>query len=319
MKDLFPILKQRQEEGKDSVLITIVEGSGSLPRTAGAYMIVGEEGRICGTIGGGNLEFQCIQIGQKKVGSNEVYVESYNLDNQKAATLGMVCGGNAKVLFYGICATDEDAKTWIETGWKASMDKQSFCLLLPLEAGLPKIRFDEIDAYEGVVTLDDKKQYYAQTVSYDGRVIIFGGGHLTQETVPVLDHLGFRCVVVEDRDDFLKEKLFPKAEERIKADFHDLASYLTVGKDDYICIMTRGHVLDLDAERFALNTDAKYIGVVGSKKKTAYVNEKLKSYGFTDEQLNRVVTPIGVSIQAQTPAELAISIAAQLIQVRANN
>jgi len=82
-------------------------------------------------------------------------------------------------------------------------------------------------------------------------------------------------------------------------------------------VVTRGHRCDADVERFALRTPASYIGVVGSKRKTRYVREKLASEGFTEEELDRVYAPIGIEIGSETPAEIAISIAAQLIQIRA--
>lgn len=85
---------------------------------------------------------------------------------------------------------------------------------------------------------------------------------------------------------------------------------------DYLVVVTRGHRCDADAEAFALRTGASYIGVVGSRRKTKYVREKLEAQGFTGEQLDSVYAPIGIEIGSETPAEIAISIAAQLIQIR---
>ena len=92
---------------------------------------------------------------------------------------------------------------------------------------------------------------------------------------------------------------------------------MEVKKEDYLVVVTRGHRCDADVERFALRTPAFYIGVVGSKRKTQYVREKLLAEGFTNEELDRVHAPIGIDIASETPAEIAISIAAQLIQIRA--
>ena len=96
-----------------------------------------------------------------------------------------------------------------------------------------------------------------------------------------------------------------------------LSDILEVKKEDYLVVVTRGHSCDADVERFALRTTASYIGVVGSKRKTQYVREKLLAEGFTNEELDRVHAPIGIDIASETPAEIAISIAAQLIQIRA--
>ena len=104
----------------------------------------------------------------------------------------------------------------------------------------------------------------------------------------------------------------------MEIDFQALEKSITVHPEDYIVIVTRGHLCDTDAERFALHTDAGYIGVVGSRRKAKIVYDKLVAEGFSQKQLSRVITPIGLDIGSETPAEIAVSIAAQMIQFRAN-
>ena len=111
--------------------------------------------------------------------------------------------------------------------------------------------------------------------------------------------------------------MFPGVQETKTVDFTALSQILEVKPEDYLVVVTRGHRCDADVERFALRTPASYIGVVGSKRKTRYVREKLASEGFTEEELDRVYAPIGIEIGSETPAEIAISVAAQLIQIRA--
>ena len=164
----------------------------------------------------------------------------------------------------------------------------------------------------------DGTQYYVERFNFDGKVYIFGGGHLAQEVVPVLSHLGFRCVVLDDREEFSKPELFTGAEEVLCVDFKDLANAVQITKNDYVAVMTRGHLHDADVERFVLKTPAHYIGVVGSRRKAKLTRETLRGEGFSNEQLDRIITPIGLEIGSETPAGIAISIAAQLIQVRAN-
>lgn len=317
MRELFEILDNRRKEKKDSMLVTIVEGSGSIPRTAGAYMAVGEEGYICGTIGGGNLEYQAVLTGKKLIAEKHNYLKEYDLGAGEAAELGMVCGGRAKVLFYYLSAEDNETKGLI-TGMVQALQQHKPCwLLLPLAEGRARIA-DKIDTRSHQLILElEGHTYYAENFSGDGKVYIFGGGHLAREVVPVLSHLGFRCVVADDREEFANKKQFPQAEQVEKVDFTRLEDIFTIEENDYIAIMTRGHLCDTDAERFALRTAAGYIGVVGSRKKTKYVREKLMAEGFTEKQLDRIVTPIGLDIGAETPAEIAVSIAGQLIQFRA--
>lgn len=151
-----------------------------------------------------------------------------------------------------------------------------------------------------------------------GRVFIFGGGHVAQALVPALAAVDFRCAVLEDRADFCLRELFPGAEEVRHIDMARALEEVPITSEDYVVIMTRGHRDDLLLQEQVLRTPARYIGVIGSRRKKAALFAQLRERGFTDADLERITTPIGLSIGAETPAEIAVSIAAQLIQVRAS-
>jgi len=168
------------------------------------------------------------------------------------------------------------------------------------------------------VQLDiDGRRYYSEPLVRPGGVCIFGGGHVAQELVPVLAHLGFRCTVMDDRPDFANPGMFPQAEEVITGDFSRISDFLTVTPNDYLVVMTRGHSFDYEVQVQAMRTGACYIGVIGSKSKAGIIAQKLSREGFSQEEINRVHSPIGINIASETQAEIAVSIAAQLIQVRA--
>ena len=150
-----------------------------------------------------------------------------------------------------------------------------------------------------------------------GRVYIFGGGHVSQKLVPALAAVEFRCVVLENRVEFCTPALFPEAEEVRLIDYAQAAQEVTLTGDDYVVVMTRGHRDDLLIQSQVMGTPVRYIGVIGSKRKTAAVTAALKEMGFQDEDFRRVHAPIGLPIRSETPAEIAVSITAQLILVRA--
>ena len=159
---------------------------------------------------------------------------------------------------------------------------------------------------------------FAEQISTSGRVYIFGGGHVAQELVPVLSHVGFRCVVMDDREEFTKPELFPGAEEVICGDLRKIGDYMSIGSNDFVCVMTRGHAYDTVVQAQVLRCRPTYCGVIGSAMKAAGVRKTLKEeYGLVDEELDLVTTPIGLAIKGETPAEIAISIAAQMILHRA--
>ncbi len=315
MEKIFLAIEEQLKMGKPCLLATIIASTGSTPRSSGAYMVVGEGGRICGTIGGGSLEYNVILQGQEQIVQQKNFIYEYTLTMEGSAELGMICGGTCTILYQYLSTDDlpliQDVLGIIES-------KEQYWLLLPVLKGKLQIwrGVSELKS-NGLIKIGDNP-YYVERFNFDGKVYIFGGGHLAQEVVPVLSHLGFRCVVLDDREEFSKPELFTGAEEVLCVDFKDLANAVQITKNDYVAVMTRGHLHDADVERFVLKTPAHYIGVVGSRRKAKLTRETLRGEGFSDEQLDRIITPIGLEIGSETPAEIAISIAAQFIQVRAN-
>lgn len=270
---LFQEIIRRLTQGESLVLVTVEASSGSTPRGEGAMMLVGGQGRIAGTIGGGAVEYRCEQIAQEALREGRSRVERFQLRPNEVQDLGMICGGDVEIGFRCLAGGDESAVAWA---------RAEQARLLP-----------------------------------PGRVYIFGGGHVAQALVPALAAVEFRCVVLEDREDFCRPALFPGVEETRFIRNDDPAVYQDITADDYIAVMTRGHKDDLTVQAHALKTPARYIGVIGSRRKTAAVFARLKEMGCTDADLARITTPIGLDIKAETPAEIAVSIAAQLIQLRA--
>ena len=315
MEKIFLAIEEQLKMGKPCLLATIIASTGSTPRSSGAYMVVGEAGRICGTIGGGRLEYNVILQGQEQIAQQKNFIYEYTLTMEGSAELGMICGGTCTILYQYLSANDLPL---VQEVLGVIASKEQFWLLLPVVEGKVQI-FQGASDYksDGLIKIGDNP-YYAERFNFDGKVYIFGGGHLAQEVVPVLSHLGFRCVVLDDREEFSKPELFTGAEGVLCVDFKDLVNAVQLTENDYVAVMTRGHLHDADVERFVLKTPAHYIGVVGSRRKAKLTRETLRNEGFSDEQLDRIITPIGLETGSETPAEIAISIASQFIQVRAN-
>ena len=150
-----------------------------------------------------------------------------------------------------------------------------------------------------------------------GRVYIFGGGHVAQALVPALTAVEFRCVVLEDRVDLCGSELFPGVEEVLLIDNSRVADFVELTEEDWVVIMTRGHKDDLLIQSQVMKAPVRYIGVIGSRQKTAAVTAKLRDMGFSNADFQKVWAPIGLPIRSETPAEIAVSITAQLILERA--
>lgn len=335
MKRLFEKMKQCILEGEDVVLATVIANSGSTPRGVGARMLVNQNGRIYGTIGGGAVEYKAEQLAGEIIKEKKSYIKGYKLAPNQVEDLGMICGGDVVVYFQFISAMDQgilslieciltsferDEDSWIitditgETAWSMGIYSKSLGVI-GLEMSCHEV--EPLLTNHAVQIKIGVKQCYVEPLMQSGKVIICGGGHIAQELVPVLTHVGFRCTVMDDREEFADKKLFPMAEQVMLCNFERIAESVNIMKNDYIVVVTRGHSHDFAVQEQVLRTDVGYVGVIGSRQKIAKTSARLLEAGIPQEAINRVHTPIGTEIKAETPAEIAISIAGELIMVRA--
>lgn len=147
-------------------------------------------------------------------------------------------------------------------------------------------------------------------------LIILGGGHVAKSVGELGKLLGYKVTVVDDREEFVSKERFPQADSRIYCNFDDLAERISPGPRSSVVIVTRGHQHDWTCLCQMLKYPVQYLGVIGSRKKVSILREKMLAQGYPEEECNRVYMPIGIDIGAQTPEEIAISIAAELIKVR---
>ena len=304
------------ESGNSLVLVTLIEQEGSAPRGVGAQMLVDASGRIAGTIGGGAIEGKAIRMGGELLEKKESAVQDFSLNLSSGTDLGMVCGGSVKAYFAYI---DGDAFAWKEAAEQVLFrfeNRLPGYVVLDLEQGTVLVRAkEEIDDSVGSGRLEGN--LFTLPIPLEERVILFGGGHVAQALVPILAGVGFSCIVFENRPEFADKSLFPAAHRVLLGDYKRVEDTLTLLETDYIVIMTNGHLHDLVLEEQLLRRKFAYIGVMGSHRKIAAVNEKLREAGISEEAISSVHTPIGLDILAVTPAEIAISVAAECIQVRA--
>ena len=146
---------------------------------------------------------------------------------------------------------------------------------------------------------------------------LFGGGHVGQALVPVLAGIDFRVTVLDNRKELANKKTFPLADEVIFADFSNIYERITLAPDDYVIIMTPGHQADYQVLEQVLRRKTRYVGCIGSRHKIARTQQLLREAGISEEAIVGVHSPIGLAIGAETPAEIAISIAAEMIRCRA--
>lgn len=310
LKPILRVALKEIEAGRPAVLVSILAAHGSTPRGAGAAMLVGAAGVLAGTIGGGALEHRAAEMALSSPSPRA----SFRLDNGEAAALGMVCGGSAELLFTPL----SEAALLRETLARLEAPRPGW-LLLPLDGGAPAcVAAGALPARAAGVEWEGRACLSLPLMA-EGRVFLFGGGHVALALAEVLQLLAYPHVVVDDRAEFSGAARFPHAIQALTSPFTALDTTLTdalaPGERDAICIMTRGHLADADGLRFALSTPAGYIGLMGSRSKRERVFRTLSEEGFSRVE-ERVRTPIGLPIGGETPAEIAVAIAAELIAYR---
>ena len=333
MKKIINTALNTLKGGKDAMLVSVIASSGSTPRGAGATMLVFRDERTVGTIGGGAVEYAAEQHAKELLEQKLSDTKGYNLSKNDVANLGMICGGDVTVYFQYLCADNtlslfeylsdsfsKNGNTWlirrIEDNIVTAMgvcDKDGIKFA-------PEILYNDIkDMLKNSAVLIKNKSvmYYCEPIVKAGMVYIFGGGHVSQKLTPVLASVGFNVTIYEDRERFTDISLFPGAVNTMCGKFTELSQKIEITPYDYVVIMTRGHQADFEVLEQVLRTKAFYIGCIGSRGKIALTKKHLVEVGIPESEFARVHSPIGLDIAAETPEEIAISIAAEMIKHRA--
>lgn len=341
MKNIYDYGLELLKNGESFALATIMEESGSTPRSKGAKMIVKKDGSIIETVGGGAVEAQCIEKALEVIREKRSQIFRFNLTNKDAALSEMICGGDGEILIAYITSAEPKNKE----NFKKAVDaitlrkKGYFVMKIGSEEKLPKTNIlqfvlDISDVHEESqeksfnkmirdlnITQAQKeviegKECFIDPLMTSGVAYLFGGGHVSKETALILNFIGFETVVIDDRADFANKERFPKSKVIVVESLEELPS-MPMDENAYILIMTRGHLFDRVVLEWALKTSAGYIGMIGSRRKIKMTYDNLIEKGVTQKELERVHAPIGIKLAAQTPSEIAISIGAELINCRA--
>ena len=330
MREFVREILHALEAGQPVELVSVVRASGSTPRGAGAMMAVFSDGHAAGTVGGGSAEFEAQKYAVELLKTGGEDLRRFRFVQGEAASLGMVCGGDVEVQFQYLSPKDEGAISILREIREACAHSADLWLVRRIQdgrvtamgtAGRQGTQHLETPPAHLETLLGNRAVYdgewFAVPVVKAGRTYIFGGGHVSQALVPVLAAVDFRPVVYDDRKEFADPALFPGAEQVLCGSFLELSEHLTVTPDDYVVVMTRGHQADYEVLTQVLRSGAKYLGCIGSRKKLALCRDKLLADGFTQEEYARLHAPIGLAIGAETPAEIAVAVAAEMIAVRA--
>jgi xanthine dehydrogenase accessory factor len=201
---------------------------------------------------------------------------------------------------------------------EADVCREALTVMRSEKAKLLSFDLTDDDAEESGLLCGGVMEVYVEPILPDPTLFVFGGGHVGQCAAEIAGSVGFRIAVVDDRIKFANTDRFPGADGVYAGPWEEVFPTLPVNDSSFILIATRGHRYDLACLRFAVQSPARYIGLLGSRRKTKLLFEALTKEGIDPARLERVYAPVGLEIGSETPEEIAISIAAELVAVRKN-
>jgi xanthine dehydrogenase accessory factor len=326
------------EKGENIALVTVISTTGSTPGKVGYKMLVwGKKPETMGTVGGGLDEAEMIIAAKNILPKTENIVFMFDKDGSFDEEKGL-CGGSIEFLIETFDKKNlpffEELSTVLENGDKGVLISIISAKKAPVKILLKNI--EQINSaanmnlssetIESIRAIIDKEQrakikaegseIFVETISEQPTVFIFGAGHLSYYISKYVKSVNFKVTVCDNRAEFANTQRFPDADNIIVEEFENVFEKLKLNRNSYIVIVTKGHKCDTVVLEQALETDAKYIGMIGSERKAATILKKLNEKGLPEGKLRKVFTPIGISIGALTPQEIALSIVCELVKQR---
>lgn len=301
---------------KKVVLLVVAESSNSSPGKQGFKMVITEDAEQFGTIGGGIMEKDMIEYALDLLFGNEFKLikKLQHADNTKFEKSGLICGGYQTIIFSVI---DKTQTALIESILSSINEKQNNKLIITPK----KIEYSSADSVLPIsfIYKSEEDWNYKENIGVPLIAYIAGGGHVGLAVSRVMKSLGFYVVVFDHREDVftIEQNIF--ADEIIITKYEDIGSRIIEGERSYIIIVTPMHSGDKDTLKSVINKNVKYIGMMGSKRKIKTIFEALLLDGVDDKLFKKVHTPIGIEIEAESPEEIAISIAAEIIKIKNTN
>ena len=319
-------------------LVTVIAATGSTPGKVGYKMLVlGDNAGTVGTVGGGLLEAKMIDEARKMLSQPGSCVFHLELGETPDDEKG-ICGGAVEFL---IETFDGTALPLFRELSAAVADGRGGVLVSILSPdGVPrKFHLQDVEQIEaGGIELSPKiaaaireaarsgeagskvsvgaMDVFLESLAVRPEVVLFGAGHLSYHIARLAKSVHFRVMVCDDRSEYANRRRFPDADEIIVEEFGRVFDEVRIDEDSYLVIVTRGHKCDEIVLEQGVRTRARYIGMIGSKRKTLTLLEKLADKGVPKDLLDRVYSPVGISIGALTPEEIALSIVCELVKVR---
>ena len=294
-------------------IATVISTWGSAPRQVGGQMAINEKGEIIGSVSGGCVENSVITAALDSLKDKKHRIKDYGITNDLAWEVGLACGGNLKILINPLENEDKiifAAKNMIQK-------RERVIIKVDCKSGKREI-IPKLDEEQNKTSyLDQSKNIFFHIIDPKPRLFIIGGVHLSQALSSLANICEYEVIIIDPRNYFANKKRFPN--DLIISEWPDVAlKDYNFNFSDNIVTLTHDPKIDDLALKIALNSEVGYIGSLGSRKTHTSRVERLKNEGYNLEQISKIHAPIGLNISSKTPQEIALSIMAEIIQVRRN-
>ncbi|MFP6668273.1 MAG: XdhC family protein [Pirellulales bacterium] len=342
MKKVITSAIEAIQDGRSAAYCRLVETRGSTPQKAGAAMLVFANGNQVGTLGGGCVEAEVRRRAMASLVTGAAEIATFQLDHDYGWDDGLICGGRMTSIVVPLhneklCSYFMQLAEVAENGGGTeaiAFDEQQATLAVPFSvlfdsggqfvSAMPQDLEDDaaVAIRARLRSLSDRPKPYVESgVAYlpmlpRCRLIIVGGGHIGKAVGDIAAELDFDVWIVEDRPEFASAERFPRAQRCIIGKNDDVLPDIDVTQDTYCLIVTRGHNNDARALFHLADRGARYVGLIGSRRKIKLIFEELAEQNVSSAALANVFAPVGVDIGSQTVAEIAVSIAAELVSHR---
>jgi xanthine dehydrogenase accessory factor len=325
VKDIIDTLERWTGQGASVALGSVVERIGSAPRDPGAALAVSSNREVAGGVTGGCVEPAVIREANEVLGGSRGKLLDYGLDDEDGFDVGLTCGGRIAIAVYRLdpelvppiadaVRSDSPIAVTLRLGEEHFGEQSIWSPEGTNGDAVSAAARSLLEIGESAIVDHGGEKVFVETYAPRANLYLFGASDHVAALVPIGRQLGYRVTVCDPRKVFLTRERFPDADELTDEWPDEFLARAPIDPRTAICMMTHDLKFDVPALKLALTSEAGFIGAIGSEKTRADRTARLHEEGVTDEQMSRLHAPVGIHIGARTPDEVAVSIAAQLIE-----
>lgn len=338
MLDIFSQIEQWVEARKSFALATVVDTWRSAPRMAGSAMAISDTMEVIGSVSGGCIEGAVIKQALEVIKNGTPKLMKFGIDNEDAWTVGLSCGGKITVFVERFMAMQEDKKDiWQALQQRILQNKAAVLLsqisgqqnqhalvypdgtitgVTPPEA-LVKTAQEVVKNHHNQIVSHQDEQWFVQDFPEKTRMVIVGSAHISLDLIHLANQFNFETIVIDPRKIFTAETRFLSQPSQLYHAWPEqVLPKLPLNQDTYAVLLSHDPKIDDQALHALLRSEVAYIGCLGSRKTHAKRLKRLEEAGFSTEETDRIFAPVGVDIHAKTPQEIALSVMAQVVEIK---